>query len=112
MDLLKCLLPPPSIFPTVSQLLFDEICAGLTSALLLSMKDVLKQPEYIWQDFLCTKPVNVVTWPYVAHELLRTLPAHLENPGVGVVMIFTYCSYTILILFLFYFHTILILHEF
>ena len=92
-DLMESVYPPSNtLFPTVPQLLLDEICCALTSILLHAIKQETPSnamTEIQWQDLLASKPTNVLTWPVIAHEMLRILPvrhAHVEEYDQSLVI--------------------------
>jgi hypothetical protein len=61
-------------FPTVACVLFDEACVMMVDVLLQDIRRVLYgQNLGMWQEFLLIHPLNVLTWPHLAYNLLLTL---------------------------------------
>jgi hypothetical protein len=74
-DLSCSLMPPLSALPTYGQVVFDEVCCNLTQLLLNEVRSrsdfTAEHPE--WQNILMVRPLNILTWPSLALEVLRLL---------------------------------------
>ena len=74
-EIIKCLVRPPLNTPTLGQTVYDEIGALFAGALLREMEldyaPVVR--DMIWQEMLMAKPLNVITWPFIARCLLLVM---------------------------------------
>ena len=74
-EIIKCLACPPLNTPTLGQTVFDEIGTLFAGALLREMEldyaPVVR--DLIWQEMLMAKPLNVITWPFIARCLLLVM---------------------------------------
>ena len=102
-DMLLCVHPPTSDIPTVGNIVFSEVICYLLTLLLCEVRYVSDfRMELDWQAILSMRPLNIFTWPSMAHELLllmslggskvlSTSPEDLRK------MLGTYCTRDVLI---------------
>ena len=74
-EIIKCLSRPPLNVPTLGQTVYDEIGTLFTGALLreMEMDYAPAVRDLIWQEMLMAKPLNIVTWPFIARCLLLAM---------------------------------------
>jgi hypothetical protein len=72
-EFLSSLHQPHSILHTVSQVVFDELCSGMTDYLFRAVKEHVGLDEKEWIEIEAIYPVNVLTWPKVAELTLSVL---------------------------------------
>ena len=61
--------------PTFGQVVFDELCTLFTGVLLseLQTECLSTVREFRYQEILMAKPLNIITWPFIARGLLIVL---------------------------------------
>ena len=74
------LLSPLSYSPAIllhrlGQTVFDEICTLFTGVLLLELQRECSATvrDFTFQEVLLAKPLNIITWPFIARSLLIVL---------------------------------------
>jgi len=77
-DLLRALVPPPSDLPTVSQVVFDEVCTTLGSVLMRCVTGYMGTGMMVPMDAVIIHmqerlPLNVLTWQYCCRRLIRAV---------------------------------------
>jgi hypothetical protein len=87
-DLLKALVPPPSDLPTVSQVVFDELCTTLGSVLMRSVTGYMGTGMIVPMDAVIIHmqerlPLNVLTWQYCCRRLIRAVAEIQAARGVA-----------------------------
>ena len=81
-DVMKAVIPPPAMFPTISQVVFDELGCLFAGLLHDELKVTLKvhRPSFAWYEIVAARPINLVTWPFVVREILSVmLPVKLSR---------------------------------
>lgn len=61
------------IFPSIYQLMYDEMATCLTRILLLDLRTVCNELDsegYLWSKVQAKYPINVITWPEIAHRCI------------------------------------------
>ena len=79
-DVLGCIFPNQNSFPTVSQITYDEIGCCLTGALFFALKPIIKLSEIDFQELSVYKPLNILTWQYIAYDLISIVSVKQNIP--------------------------------
>ena len=64
-----------SLFLSLGQTVFDEICTLFSGVLLLELQRECANTvrDFTFQEVLLAKPLNIITWPFIARSLLIVL---------------------------------------
>jgi hypothetical protein len=85
MEVRNCLNPPAINSVNPEQIIFDEICATLTSILFLEIENIKKKTNIIsYNRFHLSKPLNIITWPYIAYDAIHCLTYPRADDEVAI----------------------------
>lgn len=63
------------VFPSIYQLMYDEMATCLTRVLLLDLRNLcnsMDKGEFFWNRLQSKFPINVITWPEIAYRCIIT----------------------------------------
>jgi hypothetical protein len=71
-EIMKCIKKPSDIVPSLGQTVFDEICTLFSGVLMMDFQRECTAAisDTIWQEYLLSKPLNIITWPFVMRSIL------------------------------------------
>jgi hypothetical protein len=75
-------------FLRLGQTVFDEVCTLFTGVLLVELQRECSNTvrDFTFQEVLLAKPLNIITWPFIARSLLIVLRQNFK--AVEVVHVF------------------------
>lgn len=87
----NCINPPALNSINPEQIIFDEICSTLTSILFLEVENIKKKTNIIsYNRFHLSKPLNIITWPYIAYDAIHCLTLPRADDEVAI---FSFSNY-------------------